>query len=386
MIGSEETNLDIIRVNVNRIIAACGSSDTAGGPQKGPLKIGLLVPYTGVFASNGEDITSGMELYFDEIGWQAGGREIKLIKEDSEMKGQIGLQKTRRLVESEKIDILTGVVSSSVAYAIRDYVVANQVPFIISNAGASDLTREKRSKYIFRVSFSNSQYEYPMGDYAYNKLNIKTAIVMAPDYAAGHEKAQGFIDGFKDAGGEIIQEIYPELGATDYGPYLAQLKEADAVWAHFSGTDSIRFAKQYAEFGLKDKMPLLTTGDLVDESALPYQGDAVIGIISSHHYSAALDTPENRKFVSAFQQKYGIDPDMYSEQGYVAARVIVEAVNATGGDTSDKEALLEALRKVQFTAPRGPFKFDPVTQNVIFNVYIRRTEKIDGKLVNTVLE
>jgi branched-chain amino acid transport system substrate-binding protein len=365
-------------------VTGCGSTDSTS-QESAPVKIGLLVPYTGVFASNGYDITNGMELYFDEVGWQAGGRKIELIKEDSEMNGQIGLQKVRRLVEGDKIDILAGVVSSTVAYAIRDYVVGNKIPFIISNAGATDLTREKRSKYIFRASFFNGQFEYPMGTYVYEQMGIKKVVVMAPDYAAGHEKATGFMDGFKAAGGEVIQEIYPPLGTTDFGPYLTQLKDADAVWAHFSGTDSIRYVKQYSEYRINDRMPLLSSGDLVDESSLIYQLDSALGIVSSLHYSAALKTPENEEFVKKFMAKYNESPDMFSVQGYDTARVIVEALNKTGGDTSDTEKLLDSIRSVKFQSPRGPFRFDPVSQNVIFNTYIRKVEKVDGVLVNSVL-
>ncbi len=365
------------------VIPGCGSNIKSHSI---PLKMGLLVPYTGVFANLGNDITRGMELYLDEVGWKAGGREIKLIKEDDESNGQTGLQKTRKLVENDKIDILAGVVSSTVAYAIRDYIVGSQIPFIISNAGAADLTREKGSKYIFRVSFSNGQFEYPMGAYAYNQLKYRRVVVMAPDYAAGHEKATGFITGFKKAGGQIVQEIYPKLGTTDFGPFLTQVKEADAVWAFFSGSDSISFVKQYEEYGLKKKLPLICAGDLVDESALPSQGDAAVGILSSAHYSAALETPENEKFAAAYKSKYKVDPNMFAEQGYVTAKVIIDALGTVNGNVADKDKLLAAIRSANFDAPRGPFKFEAKSQNVIFNVYIRKVEKKDGKLVNTVLE
>lgn len=360
------------------------SSQNSQPAKDNNVKIGVLLPYTGVFASLGTNITRGMELYLNEVGWKAGGREVVMVKEDSEGNGQIGLQKARRLVESEKVDLIAGVVSSTVAYAIRDYVVSQQVPFIIANAGASDLTRDKRSPYIFRVSFCNGQYEYPLGEYAYKELELKKIVVMAPDYAAGHEKAIGFIAGFKDAGGEIIQEIYPPLGTTDYGPYLTQVNRADAVWAHFSGTDAIRFVKQYKDFGLGNKMPLLSSGDMVDESFLPSQGDAAIGIISSLHYSAALNTAANKAFVNSYMARYGEEPNMFAEQGYVAARVIVEALNKA--DPNDKQDFLTQLAKVKFEAPQGAFRFDPLTQNVIFNTYIRKTEKINGKLVNTVIK
>ncbi len=368
------------------LFAGCGSNYQSNTGTAKPVKVGLLVPYTGVFASCGENITRGAELYLDQVGWQAAGREIRLLKKDTEMNGQVGLQKARRLVESDRADILTGIVSSTVAYALRDYVVSKEIPLILANAGAADLTREKGSPYIFRVSFANGQYEYPEGIYAYDKLNFRKIVVMAPDYAAGHEKANGFMAGFKAAGGEIVQEIYPGLGTSDYGPFLTRIKDADAVWAHFSGNDSIAFVKQYDEYGLKGTIPLLTSGDCVDESSLPAQGDAAVGIISALHYSAALDTRENREFVSAYTDKYGEEPNMFAEQGYVAAKLIVTALEAVNGDLTDTDRLMSEIKRVEFTAPRGPFKFDPRTQNVIFNTYIRRVEKKDGKIINSVIE
>ena len=378
--------VSLVFLSIILIFSGIGCGSQVEKTSQDPIKVGLLVPYTGVFTSNGVDITRGVELYLNEVGGKAGGRDIKLIKEDSEMNGQVGLQKTRRMVESEEIDVLTGVVSSTVAYAIRDYVVENKLPFVITNAGACELTRDKASEYIFRVSFSNGQYEYPMGKYVYNKLKARKIVVMAPDYAAGHEKADGFMAGFKAEGGQVVQEVYPKLGTTDYGPYLTQIKDADAVWVHFSAADSIKFVKQYEEYGLKKKLPLLSSGDLVDESSLLGQGDSAIGIISALHYSAALTNPENQKFVKDYTAKYGEGPNMFAEQGYVTAKVIVKGIEGTGGKVTDTKQLLDSIRKVQFDAPRGPFKFDLQTQNVIFNTYIRKTEKINGKLVNTVIE
>lgn len=358
-------------------------TDNHSATNKEPIKIGVLLPYTGVFASLGTNITRGMELYLDEVGWQVSGRNIVLFKEDSEGNGQTGLMKAHRLIENRKVDLVTGIVSSTVAYAIRNYVVSQRIPLIISNAGASDLTRDKRSPFIFRVSFCNGQYEYPLGKYAYEELKLRKVVILAPDYAAGHEKAIGFMQGFKDAGGVIVQELYPPLGTTDYGPYLTRITQADAAWAHFSGTDAIRFVKQYQDYGLKEKMKLLSSGDMVDESFLPSQGDAAIGIISSLHYSAALNTPQNISFVRSYTKKYGEEPNMFAEQGYVSARVIVEALKKSNpGNTNE---FLNELAKVSFEAPRGPFRFDPQTQNVIFNTYIRKTEKRNGKLMNTVI-
>lgn len=326
-----------------------------------------------------------MELYFKETNYQIAGREIKLIKEDEQNKPEIGLQKVRKMVESDKVDILAGIGASPVGYAVRDYVNAKKIPFIIANAGAADLTRTKGSPYIFIASFSNGQYIYPLGPYAVKKLGIKKIVVIAPDYAAGHEKATEFMQTFKKAGGQVIQELYPKLGTNDFAPYLGQIKEADGVWAFFAGSDANAFVKQYKEFGLKDKYPLIGDGSMVDEAFLQDEAEAALGVITSLLYAPTLNTQINKNFLARYKAKYGKAPGAFSEQGYVAAKVIGEALKATKGNTSDKKKLLAAIKAVKFEAPQGPFRFSQY-QNVIFNTYIREVKKVNGEYQNIVID
>ena len=354
-----------------------------------PIKIGFMAPYVGVFAKLGNDLRNGFKLCLEEAGYKAAGREIIFFDEDTEGKPEVGLVKAKKLVEKDQIHILAGVISSPVAYAVRDYVIEKKIPFVICSAGATKLTQEQRSPYLFRVSFANGQEELAAGWYAYMKLGAKKVIIMAPDYSAGHEKVQGFLKTFKAMGGELVEEIYPPLGTTDYAPYLAKVVKyvgkADRVWAFFAGSDAIRFINQYDEHGLKDKIKLWVDGGTVDEAILPSMKEAALGVDNYQHYAPSIDTAENRRFVKAFQQKFNEIPAQLADQGYVGAKVVVKAIEAVKGKVENKEAFLKALKSVQFEAPRGAFRFDD-DQNVIFNVYIRRVAMENGRYFNQVID
>jgi branched-chain amino acid transport system substrate-binding protein len=357
---------------------------------KDPIKIGFLAPYVGFYSKDGREMDKGFRLALEERGYKAGGREIVFIPEDTEAKAELGPTKARKLIESEKVHMIAGIINSGVALSIRDIVVNSKTPLIITNAGAVDLTGGKlKSPYIFRVSFANGQTDMAAGWYAYNKLGYRRAILLAADYGAGHEKAEGFKKYFKASGGQIVEEIYAPANTNDFGPFLtkilAQSKAIDCVWMFFAGSGSIRLINQYNEYGLKGTVPAFVIGDTVDESALPFIKDAALGIKSYLHYAEALQTPENQKFVQAYKAKYNEYPGMWAEQGYVGAKVIGMALDAIQGNIEDKEAFLAALAKVKFMAPRGPFSFD-ANQNAVFHVYIREVKKVAGRYENVVLE
>jgi branched-chain amino acid transport system substrate-binding protein len=354
-----------------------------------PIKIGFLAPYVGVFAKFGGDLRDGFKLYLDEIGYKVAGREIIFIGEDTEGKPEVGLTKTRKLVEKDRVHILAGIISSGVAYAVRDYVISQKVPLVICNAGATRLTKEDRHPLIFRTSFANGQQDLAGGWYAYTKMGARKAIIMASDYAAGHEKAAGFLKTFKFMGGEVVEAIYPPLGTTDFAPYLAKIAgyagKADIVMNFFPGSDGVRFINQYYEYGLKEKIKLFCEEGTVDEANLPSQKEAALGVLSYARYSFGHDSQENKRFIKEYQKKYKYDPGSLSEGGYVGAKAIVKAIEAVRGRIEDQEAFLKALRGVKFEAPRGPIRFDE-HQNVIFNVYIQRVEKREGRYNNYVVD
>ena len=260
---------------------------------QGPIKIGFLAPLSGAIAQAGKDMYSGCELYWEENGWQIAGRKLEVILEDNEGLPATTLAKARKLVESDRVNMLAGVILSNVAYALVPYVEAQGIPTIYPINSADDLTQRKRPKWVIRTGFSAGGNMHPFGEYAAKTLGYKKVAIVSLDYAFGWEIVGGFQKTFEDNGGQIIQKIWVPLNVQDYAPYLAQIrKDADAVFVLALGRWTLLFAKQWAASGLK--LPLIAGGTYTDEHVLPQLGDESIGVISAHHYSAALDTPANR--------------------------------------------------------------------------------------------
>ena len=369
--------------------AAVGPWVRRAHAQGAPLKIGLVLPYSGVYAVLGESITQAMELVFARENGTVAGRKIELIKEDDEMQPPVGIRKTEKLIESDKVDILTGPVHSGILMGMRDKVHNSKTVLIVSNAGADAISRERCSKWIFRTSFSNWQPNQPMGAWVAKNVS-KDVFIMAPNYQAGKDQLGAFKETFVPAGGKLVGEDYPKLGETDYAPYLTKVRQsgAKAVYAFFSGTDAVNFVKQYASFGLKQTIKLTGAGFLTEPDVLPAQGASALGVITGHFYTPLLDNGANHKFVKEFRDKFfGKMPDGFACQGYDTAEVIVRAVKAVNGNTQDKDKLVDAIAKVEFDSPRGRFRFDPKTHNVIQPyIYIREVREVYGGLNNVPID
>lgn len=353
---------------------------------QGPVKIGFIAPLSGAIAQAGKDMYSGCELFWEESGWQLAGRKLEVILEDNEGQPAAALTKARKLVDSDHVNMLAGVILSNVAYALVPYIEAQGIPTIYPINSADDLTQRKRPKWLIRTGFSAGGNMHPFGEYAAKVLGYKKVAIVSLDYAFGWEIAGGFQQTFEDNGGQIVQKLWVPLNVQDYAPYLAQIKkDADAVFVLALGRWTVLFAKQWAASGLKDRVPLIAGGTYSDEHVLPQLGDETLGVVSAHHYSAALDTPANRRFRAAFEKKYNRTPSFYSEDCYVGARVVAEAAKAVGGRVEDRPAFMAALRAVKIAdSPRGPVEMDPYG-NPTQNIYIRKVERVDGKLQNTVI-
>lgn len=347
------------------------------------IKVGLLLPYSGVYAALGEEIEAGFRMAIESANDTE--HTFAIVKEDSEAKPPVGLQKARKLVLEDEVDVLSGIVSSGVLAAVRDFVDGSKVPLIVSNAGADEATGKSCSKYITRVSFSNAQVNRPMGQWMFDQ-GIKKVYTLAPDYAAGHDMINAFKAEYEKAGGEIVGgEFTPFQKTQDFGPYLTTAKAAnpDAIFVFYAGGEAISFVKQYDSFGLKGSIGLYGSGFLNSQLYVNAQGDAAVGTVGSLHYVPTLDTAENKTFVEAFKAKTGRLPSEYGVQGYDAGRALIEAVK-TGA--TDREAIAAALPKVNYVGPRGPLQIDPATNNVVQNVYIYEIEKgTDGALTQKVL-
>ena len=354
--------------------------------QKGPIKIGFLIPETGPLAANGKDMANGFQLFFEEQSWKLAGREVKLITEDDEGKPPTGLAKARSLVESQGVHVLVGPLSAAVGYAVASYVDGKKVPTIFPIVSADDITQRKKSPYIVRTGWSSSQPSHPFGKWVYDNLGYKKIAMIGYDFAFGWEVAAGFQRTFEESGGQVVQKLWPPLNTPDFAPYLAQMRrDVDAIFCIFSGADALRFSKQYAEAGLKGKLPLVCGGTFTDEHVLRTMGDEVLGVVTALHYSAALATPANRKFAQAYEARFKQIPSYYSEGTYVGGIAMKTALEAIGGDIESGDKFLAALRRVDLSdAPRGPIRFDDYG-NPIQNVYIRKVERVNGRLQNTVI-
>lgn len=366
------------------LLALPPSGPVAG--QAGPIRIGLLVPLSGPFSATGKDMLNGAELYLDEIGRQAAGRRIELIVEDTEGTPATALTKARKLVDQDRVHVLTGGLLASTGYALQPYVDSQRIPTTFPVIAADDLTQRKPARWIVRTGWATSQPMHPFGDWVARALKYRRVVTIGMDYAFGWETVGGFQRSFEEAGGQVVQKIWTPLNTNDFAPFLAQIRrDADAVLALFVGRLALQFMKQYEEAGLKAKLPLLGGGTTTDESVLPQMGDEAVGAVTALHYSAALDNPHNQKFARAFEARAGKSASYYSEATYTGTRWIVEAIKAVGGKVEDREALLAALRKVEIRdAPRGPISVDR-WGNPVQNIYVRRVERVGGRLQNTVV-
>jgi branched-chain amino acid transport system substrate-binding protein len=397
--GIRDEEETIMAQLTRRTLLTTGSLAAAGalaGPwvrrahaQGAPLKVGLVLPYTGVYAVLGESITQGMELVFARENWTVAGRKIEMIKEDDEMKPPVGIRKTEKLIDSDRVDILTGPVHSGILMGMRDKVHGSKTILIVSNAGADAISRDRCSKWIFRTSFSNWQPNQPMGGWVAKNV-AKDVFITAPNYQAGKDQLDAFKETFVPAGGKIVGEDYPKLGETDYAPYLTKIRQsgAKAVYAFFSGTDAVNFVKQFDQFGLKATVKLTGAGFLTEPDVLPAQGKSALGVITGHFYTPLLDNPTNQRFVKDFREKFaGKMPDGFACQGYDTAEVILRALKAVNGNTQDKDKLVDVIAKVEFDSPRGRFRFDPKTHNVIQPfIYIREVKETPLGLNNVPID
>ena len=368
------------------VLAAPLIATPALAAERGPIRIGHFMPLTGSFAQVGKDMQDGFQLFWDEVGNQVAGRKVEVTVEDYEAVPATALVKVRRLVEQNKVHTVVGGLLAATGYAVAPYVEQQRIPTVFSVLASDDLTQRKPLRWAVRTSMTGSQNTHPLGEYAYKVMGLRRMGTVNMDYAYGWESAGGFQRVFEELGGRIVQKVWTPLNVQDYGPYLASLKkDIDGVYATHSGGLAARFIKQWSEFGLKGKITLIGIGTLTDENVLKGLGDEVLGITTGLVYSAVLDNPANRKFSVAYEKRFGRSSSLYSMDGYTAARFYYEAIKAINGDVEDREKFVQALRKVEVTDdPRGPMKMDELG-NPIQNVYIRKVERVDGKLVNTVI-
>jgi branched-chain amino acid transport system substrate-binding protein len=337
--------------------------------QAKPLKVGLMLPYSGTFAQLGENITHAVEMVIAEKGGKLGGREIQIIKLDDESKPEKGQENAERMVKRDGVDVLIGTVHSGVQMAIHKVVSESGTLCIVPNAGAVAVTRNLCAKNVFRMSFSNWQPAYGMG-LALGKRGVKKAAWITWDYAAGAESGAGFKEGLEKGGGQVVQTLTLKFPETNFQPLLAQIPGlgVDAVGAFFAGGGAIQFVKEYAAAGIK--VPLTGSGFLT-EGVLGPIGPAAEGVETALHYGDGIENAKNTAFRAAFKTKAGRDADVYAVQGYDSAQLLAIGLEAVKGKIEDEANLYKAMRAAKFDSPRGPVSLS-ASQEVVHNIYLRK--------------
>ncbi len=349
--------------------------------QNAPLKVGLMLPYTGTYAKLGKFIDDGFRLYVEQKGGKLGGREIAFVQVDDESKPEAATDNMNRLVGREKADVVIGTVHSGVAMAMVKVARDTKTLMIIPNAGANDATGPACAPNIFRSSFSNWQTTFPMGKVLAD-AGIKNVATITWRYTAGSEMIDAFAENFTKHGGKIAEKMtvpFPEVEFQALLTRVATLKP-DAVFSFFAGGGAVKFVKDYAAAGLGKTIPLYGAGFLTD-GTLAAQGDAANGIRTTLHYADNLDIPANVAFLKAFKEKTGNVGDIYAVQGYDAAALLDAGMMAVGGDDKQRDKMIAAMGAAKIDSPRGPLSFNKA-HNPIQNIYLREVRNGRNEMIS----
>jgi branched-chain amino acid transport system substrate-binding protein len=343
------------------------------------IKIGFVSTFSGPAAAIGNDMRNSFELALDHMGRKMGGKPVEVIYEDDTFKPDVGKQKTEKLIESDKVDFISGYIWSNVLLASLKPIVDSKTMMVIANAGPSQLAGELCSPYVFSTSWQNDQTPQAMGLYM-NQKGVKSVFLIGPNYAAGKDMLAGVKSTFK---GEVVGEEYTVWPSQlDFSAELTKAKnsKAESIFVFYPGGAGVQFLNQYAQAGIKAQIPLYTAFT-IDELSLPLQKDNAIGIPGAQEWVNDLPNAENKKFVEDYRKKYpGLRPTYYGAQAYDAAQLINSAVVAVGGDTSKKDAMKAEMEKANFKSLRGPFKYGN-NHIPIQNFYLQDVVKdADGQL------
>ena len=350
-----------------------------------PLKIGLVLPMSGPFAAYGKQIEHGVRLYLATKGDTFAGRKVEIVlKDDSPgTAGDVSKRLAQELVIKDKVDILAGFGLTPSAFAVAPVATDAKKPMVVMNAATSSVTT--KSNYIVRTSMTLPQNSAPIASWA-AKNKIKKVFTLVADYGPGHDAEGQFKKTFTAAGGEIVGEVRAPVKNPDFAPFLQKIKDTkpDAVFLFLPpGGETIAFMKGFKERGLSQAgIQLIATGDLPDEDILEAIGDSALGLITSFHYSEAHNSPENKTYTEAYYKAYPKDrPNFMSIGGYDGMHLIAEVLKKTNGNT-DADKFIEAAKGMKWVSPRGPVSIDPATRDIVQNIYIRKVEKVNGKLQN----
>ncbi len=375
------------RLVISRSAALVGAASTGlllpsiVRAQSGKVRVGFMLPYTGTFAQLGVAIENGVRLAIDQQGGKLGGREIEWFKVDDESEPSKGVENASKLVQRDKVDVLIGTVHSGVQMGIHKVARDTGVLNLIPNAGVLAATRALCAPNVFRASYTNSQPTLGLGK-AMVERGHKKAVWISWKYAAGDEAFEGFKQSYTAAGGTIVKELGLPFPNVEFQALLTEIAalKPDAVACFFAGGGAVKFIKDYAAAGLKDKMPLYGSGFLT-EGVLDAAGPAAEGIITAMHYADSLNTPRDNAFRLEYAKAFRSQPDVYAMQGYDTGLLLIQGANAVKGDLSAKPALYKALEGATIDSPRGKWTMSKA-HNPIQDIYLRRVENKENKVIS----
>ena len=342
------------------------------------IKVGLMLPYSGTYASLGNAIENGFQLYVKEQGGKIAGREVEYVKVDDESEPSKATDNINKLIKRDNVDLVVGSVHSGVAMAMAKVAKDTGTLLIVPNAGADAITGPMCAKNIYRTSFTNWQPGYAMGELAAKK-GVKKVITVTWKYAAGDESVKGFKEGLEKNGGSVVKELNVPFPNVEFQSLLTEIAAAkpDAVYAFFAGAGAVKFVKDYAAAGLNKSIPLYGPGFLTD-GTLEAQGAAATGMLTTLHYADGLNSKRDNAFRLAYVKAYKMQPDVYAVQGYDAAQLLAIGLNASKGDLSKKGEFEEAILKAKIDSPRGEFTISK-SHNPIQDIYLREVVGKENK-------
>ena len=354
-----------MKPQISTVMLAVGMLVWGSAAQAQTVKIGFLGTLSGPAGALGQDQYDAFMLGVEHLGGKFGGATVQVVKEDDQLKPDLGVQLAQKLIEKDKVNLITGVTFSNVMMAVHKPITSAGLILVGSNAGPTPITGKGCSPLYFSTSWNNDSLHESMGQYAQD-TGYKKVYLLAPNYQAGKDAISGFKRYYK---GTVLDEVYTQVNQPDYSAEIAQLQAAkpDAIYVFYPGGMGVNFVKQYQQAGLLGKLPMLSTST-VDGTTLPALKDIALGAITGSPYSPDIDNPQNKKFVTDFQKKYNRVPSLYAAQSYDAAMLINSALTKTGGKTDNTEAMRTALKAADFKSVAGPFKFN-TNQFPIRNFY-----------------
>ncbi len=384
------TKIDKMKLTRRTLLtSAAGAATFAAAPrlftpalaQGAPLKVGMMLPYSGTFAKLGTFIDSGFKLYVEQKGGKLGGRTVEFVQVDDESKPEAATDNMNRIVSREKADVVVGTVHSGVAMAMVKVARDINTLMIIPNAGANDATGALCAPNIFRTSFSNWQTTYPAGKVLFD-AGIKKVMTVTWRYTAGAEMIGAFAESYTKLGGKIMSDLTVPFPEVEFQALLAQIasEKPDAVFSFFAGGGAVKFVKDYAAAGLNKTIPLYGAGFLTD-GTIAAQGEAANGIKTTLHYADNLDNPANVAFLKAFKDKTSNVGDIYAVQGYDAAALLDIGLSAVKGDDKARDAMVKAMETAKIDSPRGPLSFNKA-HNPIQNIYLREVRNGRNEMIS----